>query len=162
MKSVLEMDDLSDFLLQATMANKDFQSEREQFLNIDNVAQEYVPTGQATAAIIHGDAASARPEANFAFKELSVPRRPKWTPGVTTPEELEAMENESFLEWRRGVALREEQIAARAFASHGGGAAGAPAHNAPRLRSTPQLPGRPVSRIQSPPQILLSAQRLLT
>ncbi|KAL9187465.1 hypothetical protein ACHAXT_001568 [Thalassiosira profunda] len=125
MKSVLEMDDLSDFLLQATMANKDFQSEREQFLNIDNVAQEYVPTGQATAAIIHGDAAAVRPEANFAFKELSVPRRPKWTPGVTTPEELEAMENESFLEWRRGVALREEQIAARAFASHGGGAAGA-------------------------------------
>ncbi len=30
MKSVLEMDDLSDFLMQAQMANKDFQSEREQ------------------------------------------------------------------------------------------------------------------------------------
>lgn len=30
MKSVLEMDDLSDFLLQAQLANKDFQSEREQ------------------------------------------------------------------------------------------------------------------------------------
>ena len=30
MKSLLEMDDLSDFLLQAQLANKDFQSEREQ------------------------------------------------------------------------------------------------------------------------------------
>ena len=30
MKSVLEMDDLADFLLQAQLANKDFQSEREQ------------------------------------------------------------------------------------------------------------------------------------
>ena len=30
MKSVLEMDDLSDFLFQAQLANKDFQSEREQ------------------------------------------------------------------------------------------------------------------------------------
>lgn len=30
MKSVLEMDDLTDFLFQAQLANKDFQSEREQ------------------------------------------------------------------------------------------------------------------------------------
>ena len=30
MKSVLEMDDLSDFLVQAQLANKDFVSEREQ------------------------------------------------------------------------------------------------------------------------------------
>lgn len=30
MKSVLEMDDLSDFLFQAQLANKDYQSEREQ------------------------------------------------------------------------------------------------------------------------------------
>lgn len=33
MKSVLEMDDLSDFLFQAQLANKDFQSEREQWVN---------------------------------------------------------------------------------------------------------------------------------
>ena len=123
MKSVLEMDDLSDFLEQAQLANKDFQSEREQFLNIDNVAQEYVPTGRPTAAIIHEDRVSSSqvPEQNFSFHELSVPRRPAWTPGVTTAEELEHMENESFLEWRRGVARREEEIAA--YSS--GGIAGA-------------------------------------
>jgi len=125
MRSVLEIDDLSDFLHQAELANKDFQSEREQFLNIDNVAQEYVPTGQATAAIIHEDQVIRGPQQHFSFQELSVPRRPKWTPGVTTPEELDAMENESFLEWRRGVARREEEIAARSFATHGGGSAGA-------------------------------------
>ena len=44
---------------------------------------------------------------------------------MTTPEELDAMENETFLEWRRGVARREEEIAARSFATHGGGSAGA-------------------------------------
>jgi large subunit GTPase 1 len=125
MKSVLEMDDLSDFLEQAQLANKDFQSEREQFLNIDNVAQEYVPTGRPTAAVIHEDRVSSLPEQNFSFHELSVPRRPAWTPGVTTAEELEHMENEAFLEWRRGVARREEEIAALAFESHGGGVAGA-------------------------------------
>ena len=50
MKSILEMDDLSDFLVQAQLANKDFVSEREQFLNVDDVAREYVPTGQMGGA----------------------------------------------------------------------------------------------------------------
>lgn len=119
MKSVLEMDDLSDFLLQAELANKDFQSEREQFLDIDAAATEYVPTGQTSTAIIHGDgraSSSSGPDRQFTFKELSVPRRPRWTPGVTTPEELDAMEIESFLEWRRALAQHEERIAALAFA----------------------------------------------
>eukprot|EP01082_Thalassiosira_pseudonana_P009598 g8543.t1 g8543 contig3:343707-346978(+) len=128
MKSVLEMDDLSDFLLQAQLANKDFQSEREQFLNIDNVAREFAPERQPT--VTFHDELSARAARNdvrekFAFHELSVPRRPPWTPGVTTPEELEALENEYFLEWRRNIARREEEIAALAFASHGGGVGGA-------------------------------------
>lgn len=129
MKSVLEVDDLSDFLLQAQLANKDFQSEREQFLDVDSVAREYVPTGQATSGIAFYDGKASSfsrgVDENFVFQELSVPRRPAWTPGVTTAEELERMENETFLEWRRGVARREEEIAAIAFAKNGGGVAGA-------------------------------------
>jgi len=118
MKSVLEMDNLSDFLVQAQLANKDFISEREQFLNIDNVAQEYVPTGHPTGAIIHTQDEvrnNQNLDTSFAFHELSVPRRPKWIPGVTTPEELDIMENETFLNWRRGVAMKEEEIAQLAF-----------------------------------------------
>ena len=135
MTSVLEVDDLSDFLLQAQLANKDFQSEREQFLEIDTVAREYVPAGgggpqeatfSSTSRIaLYEDKEGGGVEENFAFQELSVPRRPKWTPGVTTAEELDQMENDAFLEWRRGVARREEQIAAMAFAKNGGGVAGA-------------------------------------
>jgi len=143
MRSVLEVDDLSDFLIQAQLANKDFQSEREQFLDIDTVAREYVPSNHTAAAatvvttscgisFYDGDKASSSGggrggsvDENFTFQELSVPRRPAWTPGVTTPEELDRMENETFLEWRRGVARREEQIAAMAFAKNGGGVAGA-------------------------------------
>ena len=125
MKSVLDIDDLSDFLVQAQLANKDFQSEREQFLNIDNIAQEYFPTGQPVTGAIYEDHVPRAAVQNFSFHELSVPRRPAWTPGVTTAEELEAMENESFLEWRRGVARREEEIAALSFNSHGGGVSGA-------------------------------------
>jgi len=122
MKSILEMDNLSDFLIQAQLANKDFVSEREQFLNIDNVAEEYVPTGRATGAIIHSEDTARHSrdggeDDKFTFCELSVPRRPQWIPGVTTPEELDRMENESFLNWRRGVARREEEIAMLSFAS---------------------------------------------
>ena len=98
------------------------------FLNIDNVAREFAPERQPT--VTFHDELSARAARNdvrekFAFHELSVPRRPPWTPGVTTPEELEALENEYFLEWRRNIARREEEIAALAFASHGGGVGGA-------------------------------------
>ncbi len=134
MISVLEVDDLSDFLHQAQLANKDFQSEREQYLEIDTVAREYVPAGggpqdatfsSSSRIALYEDKEGGGVEENFAFQELSVPRRPAWTPGVTTAEELDQMENDAFLEWRRGVARREEQIAAMAFAKNGGGVAGA-------------------------------------
>ena len=41
------------------------------------------------------------------FDELSIPRRPKWDE-TTTKDELDKMERESFLAWRRGIAMREE------------------------------------------------------
>jgi large subunit GTPase 1 len=43
------------------------------------------------------------------FKELSVPRRPPWDE-TTSAEELDVNEKEAFLEWRRGIAAREEQL----------------------------------------------------
>lgn len=42
------------------------------------------------------------PEMTFA--EMKVPRRPQWTTS-TTAEELNRLEKESFLEWRRDIAL---------------------------------------------------------
>jgi large subunit GTPase 1 len=42
------------------------------------------------------------PEMTFA--EMKVPRRPKWDTS-TTAEELNRLEKESFLEWRRDIAL---------------------------------------------------------
>lgn len=46
---------------------------------------------------------------SFVFRELSVPRRPKWDHD-TTATELDESEKESFLEWRRAIALREEEV----------------------------------------------------
>ena len=39
---------------------------------------------------------------------LTVPRRPPWTTS-TTAEELDVQEKTSFLEWRRNIAIAEQE-----------------------------------------------------
>jgi len=93
-KSVLETNDLTDFLARAELADREFASEKEQFIILDENAQQ-----------VQFDEASTK----FDFAELSVPRRPKWDE-TTTPEELEKKENEAFLSWRRSIAMHEETV----------------------------------------------------
>lgn len=40
---------------------------------------------------------------------LRIPRKPKWNKELTKAE-LEDRENKAFLEWRRGIALMEENF----------------------------------------------------
>ncbi len=146
-KSVLEVDDLTDFLAKAELANREFASEREQFLVLDDVAQQVVVGGvrmpthrempyddddddedddeddddddspqegenDTDFRIVDKHRNKQQQLANmFDFRELAVPRRPKWD-HTTTPEQLDQNEKEAFLEWRRAIALKEEQIMA--------------------------------------------------
>jgi large subunit GTPase 1 len=136
-KSVLETDDLTDFLHRAELADREFESEKERFVVIDSVAQEVVHAGgdlhrsnvdyddAVRGAKGQGekgdgnideyayDAAGVAHDhsAKFDFKELSVPRRPPWDE-TTTPAELDRNERESFLNWRRKIAAYEDTIAA--------------------------------------------------
>ena len=124
-KSVLEMDDMVDFMLQAEMANRQFVSEKERFVMVDaagtllDLDDEY---GDVTASKTvrfdedtsdHGATIISKKNQStdtvFAYDELSVPRRPTWTKD-TTAEELDQMEKESFLEWRRNIAIQEEHM----------------------------------------------------
>ena len=98
-KSVLELHDLDDFLQQADLANRDFLSEREGLVVLDETGQAYRPS-----AVKWEDE-----KPNFVFTELSVPRRPAWDE-TTTPEELQANEHKSFLDWRRAIASKEEEL----------------------------------------------------
>ena len=98
-KSVLELHDLDDFLQQADLANRDFLSEREGLVVLDETGQAYRPPSVQWA--------DEKP--NFVFTELSVPRRPEWDE-TTTPEELERNEHRAFLDWRRAIAVREEEL----------------------------------------------------
>jgi large subunit GTPase 1 len=101
--SVLDVNTLDDFLIQAEMANREFLSEKEQLVVLDETAQA---AANLDGAILRG---SSRAASKFAFKELSVPRRPAWDE-TTSAAELDMRERESFLEWRRAIALREEEI----------------------------------------------------
>ena len=98
-KSVLELQDLDDFLQQASLANREFVSEKEGLVVLDSTGQLYRPSTVQWA--------DKRPD--FTFTELSVPRRPAWNES-TTAQELQALEQEAFLEWRRSIAHKEEEL----------------------------------------------------
>ncbi|VEU33510.1 unnamed protein product [Pseudo-nitzschia multistriata] len=104
--SVLDVNDLDDFLIQAEMADREFISEKERAVILDETAQA---AGNGDGVILNGD---ERVNSNFSFKELSVPRRPAWDK-TTTAAELDQREKDAFLEWRRGIAEREEEISLR-------------------------------------------------
>jgi large subunit GTPase 1 len=103
MRSITEQAALDEFLSTAELAGTDFTAEK-----INNVK------------IIHSDQKnpyllSASEEKKAVKKHqknkgrLTVPRRPKWD-SSTTPQQLEMMERESLLDWRRGLAeLQENQ-----------------------------------------------------
>lgn len=98
-KSVLDLHDLDDFLQQADLANREFLSERAGLVVIDETGQAYRPPSVQWQ--------DEKP--NFVFNELSVPRRPAWDE-TTTPEELQRNEHQAFLEWRRAIAFKEEEL----------------------------------------------------
>ena len=108
-KSILEVDDLNDFLGQAEMARREFASERERFVVLDSTGTEY---HREMEPRVSWTDQPPKKEA-FLFSELSVPRRPPWDES-TTPEELDVKEKETFLEWRRAIAGREEVLDGRA------------------------------------------------
>jgi large subunit GTPase 1 len=121
-KSVLELQELDDFLLTAELANQQFAVEHEGLVIVDETARYYSHQQQQQAhhprvtfadsddpnqqQQQHGSAAAVP---TFAFSELSVPRRPKWD-STTTPQQLDTIERESFLQWRRSIAHQEEKL----------------------------------------------------
>lgn len=111
--SILEVNDLDDFLIQAEMANREFASQKEQFVMLDSTAQQTIDEEEEEVeSAIPWDnhtGPTSKSKTTFAFQELSVPRRPAWDE-TTTPEELDRRENESFLDWRRAIAMREEEV----------------------------------------------------
>lgn len=100
MQSVTEESSFQEFLRTAELAGTEFQAEKLniQFVNPKCNVGLLSKTEREAAEKKHIDKKSL----------LKIPHRPKWTPGMSA-EDLHAQENQSFLEWRRELALLQEE-----------------------------------------------------
>ncbi|TLS31248.1 hypothetical protein PpBr36_02436 [Pyricularia pennisetigena] len=97
MRSVTEQGALDEFLSTAELAGTDFTAEK-----MNNV--KIIHTDQKNPYLLSAAEERAVLGKHKTHKQrLTVPRRPKWDE-TTTPEQLDAMEREAFLNWRRGLA----------------------------------------------------------
>ncbi|KAI1138666.1 P-loop containing nucleoside triphosphate hydrolase protein [Hypoxylon sp. FL0543] len=101
MRSVTEQGALDEFLATAELAGTDFTAEKMNNVKIIHTDQRN-PYLLSAAEERHVVGKHAKHRAR-----LTVPRRPKWD-ASTTADELDQLERESFLNWRRGLAELQE------------------------------------------------------
>lgn len=100
MQSVTEESSFQEFLRTAELAGTEFQAEK---LNIQFV------NPKSNVGLLTTMEREAAERKHIDKKDLlKIPRRPTWT-ADTTAEDLHLQENQSFLEWRRGLALLQEE-----------------------------------------------------
>ncbi|ESZ97784.1 hypothetical protein SBOR_1793 [Sclerotinia borealis F-4128] len=101
MRSVTEQAALDEFLSTAELAGTDFTAEK-----MNNV--KIITTDQKNPYLLSAAEERAAVGKQKSHKErLTVPRRPQWD-SSTTPQELDRMERDGLLEWRRGLAELQE------------------------------------------------------
>lgn len=101
MRSITEQAALDEFLSTAELAGTDFTAEKMNSVKI--IHQDQKNPYLLSAA----DERSAVKKQQKNRSRLTVPRRPKWN-SKTTRQELDIMERDGFLEWRRSLAELQE------------------------------------------------------
>lgn len=104
LRSVTQEHALDEFLSTAELADKDFTTERTANIRIINntgpqQSNPYLLTKDQHEELMRKQAENAG--------KITVPRRPKWTKDMTK-DELDRLEKEAFLEWRRQLASLQE------------------------------------------------------
>lgn len=99
-QSVTEEDSFTAFLRQAELAGTNFEAEK---LNI-----HFVNPKSNVGLLTESEQTQITDLMKQNQQFLRIPRRPKWTK-ETTAEELHQNENQSFLEWRRDLAIFQEK-----------------------------------------------------
>jgi len=112
-----EGDSVEAFLERATLRELEYDQEEALLVSSTGVVVNAVKApprddGAAASLAAAESSSSLELESSSPFASLPVPRRPAWDE-TTTPEELRAREEASFLAWRRGVADAEEGERAR-------------------------------------------------
>ena len=122
LQSVTEISSMEEFMAAASMAERDFTAERA---TVRIVSDEALPNaaqrakGSSSSGGSFGPL-SLRETPSGSVKSLRIPRRPRWD-GKTSAEELQRMEKDAFLAWRRALATEEVK--------HGAGVLGASSSN---------------------------------
>ncbi|KAF9076100.1 P-loop containing nucleoside triphosphate hydrolase protein [Rhodocollybia butyracea] len=104
LKSVTQERDLEEFLTTAQLAETDFTAERR---NV-KVIQQSVDASQNPYLLSEVEEKKTLKKHLENKQRLRVPRRPPWTKSMT-PVELERQEKAAFLDWRRGLAVLQEE-----------------------------------------------------
>ncbi|XP_016980136.1 large subunit GTPase 1 homolog [Drosophila rhopaloa] len=99
LSSVTEESSFQAFLRTAELAGTEFQAEK---LNIT-----FVNPKQRVGLLSKTQEQRMHQKHDEHRDQLKIPRRPKWTK-ETSADELERAENEAFLDWRRDLALLQE------------------------------------------------------
>ncbi|EER27256.1 hypothetical protein D8B26_005809 [Coccidioides posadasii str. Silveira] len=103
MRSITEQAALDEFLSTAELAGTDFTAEKMNNVKIIH------PDQKNPYLLSAADERTAVSKHQRNKNRLTVPRRPKWN-SKTTRQQLDIMERENFIEWRRGLAeLQENQ-----------------------------------------------------
>ncbi|WFD33991.1 hypothetical protein MCUN1_000819 [Malassezia cuniculi] len=107
LRSVTHEGALEEFLNTAQLADADFTAERRNIKVVETAQTSrtrhnpYLLTAQEEAEVIKNQQENR--------DRLRVPRRPAWD-ADTTPAQLERLEKDAFLEWRRGLAQLQDGV----------------------------------------------------
>ncbi|XP_023298222.2 large subunit GTPase 1 homolog [Lucilia cuprina] len=99
LSSVTEESSFQEFLRTAELAGTEFQAEK---LNI-----AFINPKQGVGLLSRNEQMQIEKKHKDNKDLLKIPRRPKWS-AETAADELQRMERESFLDWRRNLALLQE------------------------------------------------------
>lgn len=99
LSSVTEESSFQEFLRTAELAGTEFQAEK---LNIT-----FINPKQGVGLLSRNEQLHIEKKHEDNKDLLKIPRRPKWTTEMSA-DELQRMERESFLDWRRNLALLQE------------------------------------------------------
>ncbi|PVU95110.1 hypothetical protein BB560_005887 [Smittium megazygosporum] len=102
LQSITQQRDIDEFLHTAALQDKDFTAEKQniKIITADSnnpfilTVEQEIETKKSHSLNKH---------------RLKIPRRPKWTT-ETSPNELHKMERESFLQWRRDMAMQRSDV----------------------------------------------------
>ncbi|CCE65028.1 hypothetical protein TPHA_0J02080 [Tetrapisispora phaffii CBS 4417] len=106
LRSVTQESALDEFLSTAELADKDFAADRHANVKIIRL-DAGVDSGSQPVTLTNAQRETLDAKQRAHAKELIVPRRPKWNEN-TSKYELDRLEKESFLEWRRKLATLQE------------------------------------------------------